>query len=249
MNKRYCQSLKSEVTDLDISSRPMNDQVINVPQNVVYFNVGGKLYTVLRSTIEKNPETMLAKLISDNWNENDLDRHSIYIDRDGERFQYILDWYRDGFTSYLADSTEHKEAMNREFQYYGITNVELNIRVDYEKLYSRLDSYEYYFLQRMKDLNVESTFKNKWCSSPSIAIRFLLNRKLITKIGSKEFVIQLGIVHESQMQYADFFMVSIGEIFLRDIVLSGIFNGSIAFKLIKNVEDNINSEYSIHFKW
>jgi hypothetical protein len=49
---------------------------------VVHFNVGGTLYDVARDTLLKAPDTFLAKLVSDKWNEGQK-QEIIFIDRDG----------------------------------------------------------------------------------------------------------------------------------------------------------------------
>jgi hypothetical protein len=43
----------------------------------------------------KYEETVMAKLVSEKWNSKNTEA-AILIDRDGERFKYILDFYRDG---------------------------------------------------------------------------------------------------------------------------------------------------------
>jgi hypothetical protein len=62
---------------------------------IIHFNVGGSLYDVARNTLLKFEDTMLANLVSDRWRSGHKD-DIIFIDRDGDRFKYILDWYRDG---------------------------------------------------------------------------------------------------------------------------------------------------------
>jgi hypothetical protein len=62
---------------------------------IIHFNVGGSLYDVARNTLLKFENTMLANLVSDRWRNGHKD-DIIFIDRDGDRFKYILDWYRDG---------------------------------------------------------------------------------------------------------------------------------------------------------
>jgi hypothetical protein len=65
-------------------------------EDIIRFNVGGTPYEVALATLQKSPETMLAKLASKKWRErsgNDADE-PIFIDRDGEIFKYILAWYR-----------------------------------------------------------------------------------------------------------------------------------------------------------
>jgi hypothetical protein len=65
----------------------------NDTSKVVRLNVGGTHYEVSRSLMEMYPDTMLARMISDEWsNEDDQE---VFIDRNGPRFQYVLDYMRD----------------------------------------------------------------------------------------------------------------------------------------------------------
>jgi hypothetical protein len=62
--------------------------------STVKFNVGGCHYDVSRPLIEKFPSTMLARMVSETWQK---DREAtLFIERNGERFQYCLDYMRDG---------------------------------------------------------------------------------------------------------------------------------------------------------
>ena len=64
----------------------------------IQFNVGGIQYVVSRSLLEMFPDTMLASLASPRWTSTVTDGETpkpIFIDRNGERFQYILDYMRD----------------------------------------------------------------------------------------------------------------------------------------------------------
>jgi hypothetical protein len=64
-------------TPTDSSSRPIK------------FDVGGRLYKVSRSSIERFPSTMLAKMISETWQKDP--EVTLFIDRDGDRFRFCLD--------------------------------------------------------------------------------------------------------------------------------------------------------------
>ena len=153
---------------------------------MIQFDVGGHGYKVSRSMIELYPESMLARLISDEWNatrratttsstknssssskkivpsssrekriklsddtvpdndnntstdaaaggaaaaddddddddastDNDQETKTIFIDRDGLRFRYVLDYLRDHEIN--LPMTESREAMHKELEYYGL---------------------------------------------------------------------------------------------------------------------------------
>jgi hypothetical protein len=61
----------------------------NQEARIVRLNVGGARYDISRTLIEGYPDTMLASLISERWQEDPTTE--IFIDRNGQRFQYVLD--------------------------------------------------------------------------------------------------------------------------------------------------------------
>jgi len=82
----------------------------------IRLDVGGKQFRVSRSLLEAYPQTMLARLISETWHENEKD--VIFIDRNGDRFQQILDYLRDpGFYASRLDSV-----LSNELDYFGISH-------------------------------------------------------------------------------------------------------------------------------
>mmetsp|Transcript_5560 Transcript_5560/g.7859 ORF Transcript_5560/g.7859 Transcript_5560/m.7859 type:complete len:198 (-) Transcript_5560:102-695(-) len=84
---------------------------------VVKFDIGGQLYKVSRSLLEKHPESMLTKSASEQWQEDS--EAEIFIERDGFRFRYILDYMRDDKVT--LPRTESREMIIAELEYYGIT--------------------------------------------------------------------------------------------------------------------------------
>ena len=83
------------------------------------FNINGHTYTVSRYILSKHPNTMLARTASDKWHE---EPHSeIYIDRDGERFKYCLDYLQYGHV--LLPLEVSKDALVEDLKYYGVENI------------------------------------------------------------------------------------------------------------------------------
>ena len=64
---------------------------------IVNFNVGGTRYEVARSLIEMHPDTMLARMVSEQWQADPS--KEVFIERNGSRFEYVLDYLRDGKVS------------------------------------------------------------------------------------------------------------------------------------------------------
>ena len=91
---------------------------------VVKFNVGGTRYEVARSLLESHSETMLTRMASKDWHD-DSKRDEIFIERDGERFKYCLDFLRDG--KVLLPITTRKEALLEDLKYYNIEHQYNNV--------------------------------------------------------------------------------------------------------------------------
>ena len=89
---------KTIVNQSMISSEQM-DEEINSFENVK-FNVGGSIYEVSRSLLDQFPNTMIARAASTMWNKKTRSKDKpIFIDRNGDRFAYVLDYMRDNIDS------------------------------------------------------------------------------------------------------------------------------------------------------
>mmetsp|Transcript_13886 Transcript_13886/g.19007 ORF Transcript_13886/g.19007 Transcript_13886/m.19007 type:complete len:206 (-) Transcript_13886:396-1013(-) len=84
------------------------------------FNVGGSKYEVSRSLLEQHPNTMLARISSEQWQKDP--EKEIFIDRDGDRFRYCLDYLRDGHVALPV--TVAKKALLQDLEYYGVEGVD-----------------------------------------------------------------------------------------------------------------------------
>jgi hypothetical protein len=84
---------------------------------IVQLNIGGMRYDVVEDILMKHEDTMLAKLISGKLKEGN-NTETLFIDRNGERFQYILDWYRDG--KITVPKTITVEAIKSETLFFGL---------------------------------------------------------------------------------------------------------------------------------
>jgi hypothetical protein len=84
--------------------------------NTATFNVGGQVYQVSRSLLDQYPDTMLFKSASEIWKEDP--EAEIFIPRNGTRFQYVLDFLRDGRLS--LPSSESEDEIFMELEYYGV---------------------------------------------------------------------------------------------------------------------------------
>ena len=86
----------------------------------VKFNVGGHKYEVSRSLLSDHSDTMLARSATKQWQEDP--ESEIFIERDGERFKYCLDYLRDSRA--MVPFFISKEAVLEDLKYYGVKTVE-----------------------------------------------------------------------------------------------------------------------------
>mmetsp|Transcript_33310 Transcript_33310/g.80575 ORF Transcript_33310/g.80575 Transcript_33310/m.80575 type:complete len:208 (+) Transcript_33310:1205-1828(+) len=78
----------------------------------VKFNVGGKIYEVSKSLLQRFPDTILAKKASTE------ESSPIFLDRDPDRFAYCLDFMRDNGEVHLPE-TVTKAALLGELKFFG----------------------------------------------------------------------------------------------------------------------------------
>lgn len=95
----------------------------------VEFDVGGTVFKVSKSLLEQHPDTMLARMASDTWNKSENDEASneskpLFIERNGSRFQFVLDYMRDGKVSLRVFQEVTKESVLQELEYYGFVNID-----------------------------------------------------------------------------------------------------------------------------
>eukprot|EP00529_Nitzschia_sp_RCC80_P036307 CAMPEP_0113476354 /NCGR_PEP_ID=MMETSP0014_2-20120614/19617_1 /TAXON_ID=2857 /ORGANISM="Nitzschia sp." /LENGTH=170 /DNA_ID=CAMNT_0000369351 /DNA_START=565 /DNA_END=1074 /DNA_ORIENTATION=- /assembly_acc=CAM_ASM_000159 len=106
----------------------------NNNSTTVRFNVGGTIYEVSRSTLDLHPMSLLARMASPEWNsrgilerededEDNVENKPIFIERDSERFRYVLDYMRDGSIS-LLPLTISKEALLKDLHYFGFDEID-----------------------------------------------------------------------------------------------------------------------------
>ena len=88
----------------------------------VTFDVGGKIYKVSRSLLNRYPDSMLARMAAKEWQQQQghaQQQTPLFIERDGQRFRYVLDYMRDGRVI-LPMGKVTKEALWMDLQYYGL---------------------------------------------------------------------------------------------------------------------------------
>mmetsp|Transcript_99438 Transcript_99438/g.197035 ORF Transcript_99438/g.197035 Transcript_99438/m.197035 type:complete len:272 (+) Transcript_99438:111-926(+) len=98
--------------------RPDGEATSGDFDGTVVFDVGGRLFRVLRQTIQTRPSALLASLVDDLGTDSS---RPMFIDANPDRFSYILDWYRYGEMFIPNDSTI--EAVLRDARFFLLPDV------------------------------------------------------------------------------------------------------------------------------
>jgi hypothetical protein len=120
---------------------------MTIPTAVINFNIGGKRYEVSRSLFESQSDTMLAKIASEQWQEDDPESE-IFIDRDGTIFRYVLNYLRDGEVK--LPISERKDALIKELEFYNVDHDADKIDDSKEQTVNLIPTYQD-FIRNLKD--------------------------------------------------------------------------------------------------
>lgn len=115
---------------------------------IISFDVGGKTYRVSQSLLMKYPTTMLHTASADIETSNIND--PIFIDRNGERFQYVIDYMREGQVE--LPTTVSMDTFLKEMDYFGFDEISLHSIRIYQPYQTVLEEikYEIVALKQMK---------------------------------------------------------------------------------------------------
>jgi hypothetical protein len=169
------------------------DSPKNENNKVIRLNVGGTRYEVSRLLIEMYPDTMLARLISDEWSGED--DQEVFIDRDGPRFQYVLDYMRDQKTTLAMNI--NKESVLTELEYFGFANIPSEsidqklsntlaqghieaTQIDFAKRVKRMQ--KDWMLNKIASMVYDAQFCSKTCRRPNAPIILTLCEKNLKEI-------------------------------------------------------------------
>ena len=81
----------------------------------IKFNVGGTIYQVSKSLLEKFPGSLLERCASKTWNEGG---EEVFVEGDGARFRQVLDYMR--HSEVTLPRGESTASFLKELEYYGI---------------------------------------------------------------------------------------------------------------------------------
>lgn len=138
--------------------------------DIVQFDVGGRIFKTSRSLIDQHEDTMLARLVSDTWQEDP--NKSVFIDRDGDIFAQVLNYLRYGSIT-LPDNIV-KDMFLRDLDFYGIVPEEDSVKSASEGWASKIDDRrdkikDYGDKMRQLQLEYDIEFLANHCASKYIS--------------------------------------------------------------------------------
>lgn len=133
---------------------------MNRNSQIVKLNVGGKRYETTITTLNYETDSFLSKLVVNHKQTIDEGKE-IFIDRNGNYFEHILEYLRDPQTWVLSNNID-KNIIKTEVNFYGLTNLLtiLNTNSKYD-IYTSFDivSYDNAFDLTIIDMVIASDFK------------------------------------------------------------------------------------------
>jgi hypothetical protein len=157
---------------------------------IIKFNVGGTLYDVSQSLVDSYPDTLLAKSASEQWN-GDPYGDEVFIERDGYRFQYVLDYMRDGRANIPVGAS--KDAVLEDLKYYGFEDIkEGNIAKEVNAAQTVLLGDE--FLAALKDT---AAILNAFCENKSLTL-CIMGRQGKSYLDCNDFLKSTGLCVEEE---------------------------------------------------
>ena len=191
----------------------------------IKLNVGGVFYEVPRSLFERYPDTMLGCMVKKHWENHDNQDRPMFIDRDGERFRYVLDYMRDKEAN--LPITISMSGFLKDMIYFGFEQEEIESKVkqgtlaDMQTIATTMGANEEDELMELDDAiqrkrDEITTFK---CQKGAIVLaRTLYNRSTRTTLENNSYILlcrynsnyetEEGRVHnlaENALKVSDYF--------------------------------------------
>jgi len=116
----------------EIISNNQNKPLPPSSSTKIKLNVGGTYYTTSISTLTKEPDSMLGKMFSGAYAIIKEDDGSVFIDRDGESFKYVLEYLRDG-DFYVPDDEVDLYRLKKEINYFGLDGMSQILEMEMEE--------------------------------------------------------------------------------------------------------------------
>lgn len=112
----------------------------------VKLNVGGKRYETSLATLKRDPHSFFAKLVRN----GDFSSKEFFIDRNGQYFEYILDYLRQPATWEPPIDKETRTILRREADFYSLPGLVQILEQKYN-LAKRYGSYNSFLVVKFPD--------------------------------------------------------------------------------------------------
>lgn len=117
--QRQASRLHEEQKSFDAMTKKMESMAFS---SAVKLNVGGHHFTTTIQTLTKDPNSMLAAMFSGRFKMTPSKDGTLFIDRDGTYFRFILNYLRDGKLS-LPEGATFLEEIAVEAEFYQIQGI------------------------------------------------------------------------------------------------------------------------------
>jgi hypothetical protein len=119
----------ASATSISSLDETENNQVpeISNKNNIITFNVGGKLFSTLLITLHNFPESLLYKLVTSDIPAV-LDKDNNYfIDKSYENFHIILEYYRSHGKIHHLLTDDNRNQVDNDIDYFALPKIKLNL--------------------------------------------------------------------------------------------------------------------------
>jgi hypothetical protein len=98
----------------------------NIDEDYIALNVGGKLFTTTKSTLRAIPDSKLDKIITGRFPVIKDENDNIFLDRNPDYFQYVLEFLRDGTILYPSQDSFMRKRINHELKHFECVSTQKN---------------------------------------------------------------------------------------------------------------------------
>lgn len=122
---------------------------------IVKFNVGESKFEVSKSLLDRYPTCMLSGISSDRWKqEGASEDDAIFIERNGDRFQYVLDYMRDSKVELPLSVPRGQFVADLEYFALDYDDASITLSVaNPNDLFHSLAKYRDYFIRKNEEIN------------------------------------------------------------------------------------------------
>lgn len=155
--------------------------------DIVNLNVGGIKFTTTKQTLTKY-KSKLSELIKNN--------NEIFIDRDRNYFNYILEFFRNGNNVVLSDDIIVNKILFLECQYYELIELQNLLKLKYPKVETITLKGKYKIILEQI---IEHVY-NRWISNDKTSEQLLSEHELFKQTNKHESLIKQNNEYLSSMQ-------------------------------------------------